>query len=78
MGVFLMFFLRTKLLITSINPFTTNALYHIETSQLICNANQLTGFHTKGNIGCQVNQKSMLYQVTGVVKNLIKIAAQYS
>ena len=34
-----------------INPLTTNVLYHIETNQLICIANQLTGFYMTGNIG---------------------------
>ena len=33
-----------------LNPLTTNVPYHIETSQLICNANQLTGFYKMGNI----------------------------
>ena len=27
-----------------LNPLTTDAPYHIEPSQLICSANQLTGF----------------------------------
>ena len=31
------------------NPLTTNVPHHIETSQLICSANQLTGFYIKGN-----------------------------
>ena len=31
----------------------TNALHHIQTSQLICTANQLTGFYMMGNIGRQ-------------------------
>ena len=35
----------------NINPLTTNVLHHIETSQLICIANQLTGFYSIGNIG---------------------------
>ena len=33
-----------------INPLTTNAPPHIETSQLICIANQLTDFYTIRNI----------------------------
>ena len=33
------------------NPLTANAHYHMETSQLICIANQLTGFYMMGNIG---------------------------
>ena len=31
------------------NPLTTNVPHHIETSQLICIANQLNGFYMKGN-----------------------------
>ena len=31
------------------NPLITNVPQHIETSQLICTANQLTGFYMKGN-----------------------------
>ena len=34
-----------------INPWTTNILHHSETSQLIWNANQLTGFCMMANIG---------------------------
>ena len=30
---------------------TTNVTHHIETSQLICIANLLTGFYMMGNIG---------------------------
>ena len=33
-----------------INPLTSNVPYHIETSQLIYNGNQLTGFFIMGNI----------------------------
>ena len=40
---------RTKSRI--INTLTTNVSYHIETSQLICIANQFTGFYMMGNIG---------------------------
>ena len=32
-----------------VNPFTTNIPHHIETSQLICSADQLTGFYMMGN-----------------------------
>ena len=35
-----------------LNPLTTGVPHHIETSQLIFRANQLTGFHVMGNIGC--------------------------
>ena len=33
------------------NLLTTNVPHHIEASQLICSANQLTGFHMMGNTG---------------------------
>ena len=33
------------------NPLTTNVPLHLETSLLICNANQLTGFYMMGYIG---------------------------
>ena len=33
------------------NLLTTKAPHHIETSQLICIANQLTGFYMMANIG---------------------------
>ena len=36
-----------------INPLTTNVPCHIETSQLICIANQFTGFYMMGNNGRQ-------------------------
>ena len=32
-------------------PLTTNVPHHIETSQLIWRANQLTGFYMMGNTG---------------------------
>ena len=35
-----------------VNPFTTKVPHHIETSQLIYDTNQLTGFYMTGNIGC--------------------------
>ena len=35
----------------TLNPLTANALHRIATSQLICNANQLTGFYIMANIG---------------------------
>ena len=34
-----------------INPLTSSVPHHIETSQLICVANQLTGVYMMGNIG---------------------------
>ena len=36
-----------------INSLTTNVSHQIETSQLICHANQLTGFYIMRNIGCE-------------------------
>ena len=33
------------------NTLTTNVPHHIETNQLICNANQLIDFYMMGNIG---------------------------
>ena len=35
-----------------LNPLTINVPNHIKTSQLICSANQLTGFYIIVNIGC--------------------------
>ena len=34
-----------------VNQLTTSAPHHRETSQLICNANELTGFYIMGHIG---------------------------
>ena len=39
-----------KLFYIFIDLLTTNVNHHIETSQLICNANQLTGFYMMRNI----------------------------
>ena len=39
--------LRTRF----INPLTTSVPHYIETSQLICMENQLTGFYMMGSIG---------------------------
>ena len=33
--------------IKPVNPFLLNMAFHIETSQLICSANQITGFYMK-------------------------------
>ena len=38
--------------LVTFDPLTTNVPHHIETSQLISNANLLTGFYMMGNIGC--------------------------
>ena len=34
-----------------LNPLTANVPHHVETSQVICNASQLTGFYVMGNSG---------------------------
>ena len=34
-----------------LNPLSNNVYHHIETSQLICSANQLTGRYMMGNTG---------------------------
>ena len=49
--VFLKILLVLENTAVSINPLTTSVPHHIETSQLICIANQLTGFCMMGNIG---------------------------
>ena len=43
--------LQVKVNIAYINPFTSNISHHIETSQFICNGNELTGFYMMGNVG---------------------------
>ena len=45
------YFVSVYLSIRKVTTLTTNAPHHTETSQLICNANQLTGFYIKGKIG---------------------------
>ena len=43
---------KSKLIrLISFKPLTTNVPHHIETSQLICTENQLTGFYMMRNIG---------------------------
>ena len=44
-------FLAFELSFSVFNPLTTNVPHHIETSQLIYIANQLTGFYMMENIG---------------------------
>ena len=34
-----------------LNPLMANVPHHVETSQVICNASQLTGFYMMGNSG---------------------------
>ena len=34
-----------------VSPLTANVPHHIETSQMICNGNELTGVYMMGNIG---------------------------
>ena len=48
---FLSISLMTSCFLELINPLTTNVPRHIETSELICYANKLTGFYMMGNIG---------------------------
>ena len=38
----------------SINPFQPSVAFHMETSYLICTANQMTGFHMKCNTGLKL------------------------
>ena len=50
-----------------LNLLTTNISHHIETSQLICIANQLTGFCMMGSIGRErVNTLEIFYRKTKV------------
>ena len=44
------YWFRTKAVL-AFNPLMTNVPHYIETSQLICIANHLTGFSMMGNIG---------------------------
>ena len=37
-------------LLLKVNPFNGQCSSHIETSQLICRANQLTGFYVRGTL----------------------------
>ena len=46
------FFLMLRMKVLNLSfSLTINVRHHIETSQLICRANQLTGFYMMGNIG---------------------------
>ena len=47
---FYFFVLFPTTILRKINPLTTNVPDHIQTSQLICRANQLTGFYMIRNI----------------------------
>ena len=56
LGIFLFFLVAIFFhcfddFVRQINRLTTNVLHYIETSQLTCNANQLTGFYMMENIG---------------------------
>ena len=42
--------LSPKIVIRMIKPLITNVPHRIETSQVICSANQLTGFYVTGKI----------------------------
>ena len=49
------------------NPLTTSDPHHKETSQLICNANQLTGFYMMGDIDRQwVNKILKIHLKTSI------------
>ena len=43
-----------RLTSTCFNPLTNNVPHHVETSQLVCNTNQLTGFHMMADGGTLV------------------------
>ena len=50
------------------NPLMTNVPHHIETNQLICNTNQLTGLYMMGKketnqLICNTNQLTGLYMM---------------
>ena len=51
MGVNAALLLKETSLMKWINPLTTNVPHHIETSQWVCSANQLTGFYMMVNSG---------------------------
>ena len=54
------------------NPLTANVPHYIEISQLICIADQLTGFYMMGNIGRYwINAKTYVFLV-GTVKDFMK------
>ena len=42
---------NNPLIAVTVNPLKANDSHHIETRQLICNANQLTGSYMMGNFG---------------------------
>ena len=73
-GSFLILFQECNLIVTfQVNPLTTNVLDHIESSQLICSANQLTGFYMMENIGiessqliCSANQLAGFYMMENI------------
>ena len=47
-----------------VNPLTTNVSHHVETSQLIRSANQLTGFYMMGNTGLNELMKNFMFYKT--------------
>ena len=48
----------------------TNVPHHIETSQMICNANQLTGFYMRATLELNGLKESMCVWVTGEKDNV--------
>ena len=62
------------------NPLTTTAPHHIETSQLICSANQSTDFYMMGSTGrlwVNVNFELILYQMKHINQMLLIWAHNY-
>ena len=62
------------------NPLTITAPHHTETSQLICTANQLTGFYMMGSTGrlwVNVNFELILYQIKYINQMLLIWAYNY-
>ena len=50
--------LVSTLTCSKLNPFDPNVTFHIETSHLICNPNQVTGFCKECNVGLKwINQR---------------------
>ena len=45
-------------------PFNDQCSYHIETSQVICWANQLTGFYIMGTLVVKMLRDTLLHQNT--------------
>ena len=60
--------MNATLTVFIINPFQSSAAFHTETSQLICSANQMTGFNMKYNTGLKwLNNKIIKKTSVGVL-----------